>query len=212
MRCMNNIKFSCSKVKNTNYWFLLIFEKFITLFKRFCQSRSRAYFKVFSIQNQTKFCWAKNILPHYFFFAKGILRSRQSETFKKGHTKNTGVFYKKSQLFPNECSIQRVSRFWVKKWINLDFNQKLQKISIFNVVKLFYLCKYRPKILGACFFHKKLKVNVIWENLKFWVADFTCNIPHIYIYSIFFKWPWRSWLRSWQRSWSRSWQRPWSRS
>ena len=147
MRCMNNIKFSGSKVKNTNYWFLLIFKNFVTLvtgwirnpsrpdvrraslprdyqrtvtlwasihhnsrcrylpcarytlFRRFCQSRSRAYFEVFSIKNQKNFCWAKNILPHYFFLDKGILRSRQSETFKKGHKINIGVFYTKKQTF-----------------------------------------------------------------------------------------------------------------
>ena len=99
MRCMNNIKFSSSKVKNTNYWFLLIFENFITLFRRFCQSRSRAYFEVFSIQNQKNFCRAKNILPHYFFLDKGILRSSQLETFKKSHKINIGVFYPKKQTF-----------------------------------------------------------------------------------------------------------------
>ena len=114
MRRMNNIKFLCLKVKNTNYWFLLIFKNCITLFRRFCQSRSRAYFEVFSIQNQKNFCWAENILPHYFFLDKGILRSSQSETFKKGHKINTGVFHKKSKLFPNQCSIQKVSRFWVQ--------------------------------------------------------------------------------------------------
>ena len=134
MRCMNNINISSSKVKNTNYWFLLIFKNFITLFRRFYQSRSRAYFEVFSIQNQKNFCGAKNILPHYFFLDKVILRSSQSETFKKGHKINTGVLHKKSKLFSNQCSIQKVSKFWVKKWINLDFNQKLQRISIFNVL------------------------------------------------------------------------------
>ena len=95
MRCMNNIKFSSSKVKNTNYCFLLIFKNFITLFRRFFHSRSRAYFEVFSIQNQKNFCCAKNILLHYFFLDKGILRSSQSETFKKGHKINTGVIYTK---------------------------------------------------------------------------------------------------------------------
>ena len=99
MRCMNNIKFSSSKVKNTNYWFLLIFKNFITLFRRSWQSRSRAYFEVFSIQNQKHFCWAKNILPHYFFLDKAILRSSQSETLKKGHKINTGEFYTKKQTF-----------------------------------------------------------------------------------------------------------------
>ena len=103
-----------SKMKNTNYWFLLIFKKFITLSRRCYQSRIRAYFKVFSIQNQKTFCWAKNILPHYFFFDKGILRSSQSETFKKGHKINTGVFYKKRKLFSNQCSIQKVSSFELK--------------------------------------------------------------------------------------------------
>ena len=115
MRCMNNIKFSSSKVKNTNYWFLLIFKNFITLFRRFCQSRSRAYFEVFSIQNQKNFCWAKNILPHYFFFDKGILRSSQSETFKKGHKINTGVFYtKKANFFPINVLYKKFQDFELK--------------------------------------------------------------------------------------------------
>ena len=114
MRCMNNIKFSSSKVKNTIYWFLLIFKNFITLF-RFCQSRSRAHFEVFSIQNQKNFCWAKNILPHNFFLDKGILRSSQSETFKKSHKINTGVFYtKKANFFPINVLYKKFQDFELK--------------------------------------------------------------------------------------------------
>ena len=92
-------KFSSSKVKNTNYRFLLIFKNFITLFRRFCLSRSRAYFEVFSIKDQKNFCWEKIFCRTTFFLDKGILRSRQSETFKKGHKINIGAFYTKKQTF-----------------------------------------------------------------------------------------------------------------
>ena len=115
LRCMNNIKFSCSKVKNTNYWFLLIFKNFITLCRRFCQSRSKAYFEVFTIHNQKNFFWANNILPHYFCLDKGILRSSQSETFKKGHKINTGVFYtKKANFFPINVLYRKFQDFELK--------------------------------------------------------------------------------------------------
>ena len=114
IRSMNNIKFSSSKMKNTNYWFLLIFKNFITLFRRFCQSRFRAYFEVFSINNQKNFCWAKHILPH-FFLGKCILRSSQSETFNKGHKINTGVFYtKKANFFPINVLYKKFQDFQLK--------------------------------------------------------------------------------------------------
>ena len=91
-----------SKVKNTNYWYLLIFKKFITLFRRCCQSRSRAYFKRFLIQNQKKILLNKKIsAAASIFFDEGTLRSSQSETFKKDHKINTGIFCrKKCKLFP----------------------------------------------------------------------------------------------------------------
>ena len=91
-----------SKVKNINYWYLLIFKKFITLFRRCCQSRSRAYFKGFLIQNQKKILWNKKFsAAASISFDEGIVivRSSQSETFKKGHKINTGIFYRKNANF-----------------------------------------------------------------------------------------------------------------
>ena len=136
----------------------------------------------------------KKYFAALLFFYICILRSSQSETFKKGHTNNTGVFYKKRKLFPNECSIHKVSRFWVKKWINLDFNQKLQKILIFNVVYLFYLYKYRPKILGTCFFFIKakskrnlseFKILSCWHHLKYPICILARNLLFKYKYKIY---------------------------
>ena len=42
-------------VKYTSYWFLLIFKKYIILFKMGSQSRSRDSFKGFLMKNQKKF-------------------------------------------------------------------------------------------------------------------------------------------------------------
>ena len=47
--------------------------------------------------------------------------------FQKGSSKNTGVFFKKSKLFSNQCSMQKVSRFWVKKMNKLGFYPKIAK-------------------------------------------------------------------------------------
>ena len=50
-----------------------------------------------------------------FFLDKGILRSSQSETFKKGHKINTGVFYtKKANFFPMNVLYKKFQDFELK--------------------------------------------------------------------------------------------------
>ena len=85
-----------SKVKNINYWYLLILKKFVTLFRRCCQSRSRAYFKGFLIQNQKKFCWTKNFLPqpqYPFFSYLWVTVSLDISRFVYEHVVNAFVYH-----------------------------------------------------------------------------------------------------------------------
>ena len=112
-----------SKGKNTNYWYILIFKKFITLFRRCCQSGSRAYFKGFLIQYQKKFSAAA-----WIYFDEGILKSRQSEIFKNGHKINTGIFYRKMQTFSQSMCYTKYFKFFNQK--NHENCHLLKKVKI----------------------------------------------------------------------------------
>ena len=83
MKCMNNIQF----INAWNYGFFLIFQKIVTSFSLLGQYWTKKVFE--------KKLWTAASIS----FDEGILKSSQSETFKKGHKINTGIFYRENANF-----------------------------------------------------------------------------------------------------------------
>ena len=124
---------SRSKMKNTNYWYLLIFKNYTTLFRRFCQSRSRAYFKgLFRIRKnfveRKIFCRSLNIL-RWRYTKKQPIRD-----FKKCHKINTGIFYRKNaDFFPINVLYKIFQIFNQRKSWKLPFTEKSKNFEILRL-------------------------------------------------------------------------------
>ena len=77
-------------------------------------SNQGLFWSIFNIESE-KLLLSKKYSAELLFLDKGILRSSQSETFKKIHKINTGVFYtKKANFFPINVLYKKFQDFELK--------------------------------------------------------------------------------------------------
>ena len=111
IRCTNNIQF----INACNYGFFLIFQKIVTFFSLLGQY------------------WSKKVVEKNFWtaasisFDEGILRSSQSETFKKGHKINTDIFYRENaNFFP----INELYKIFQNYYIKFNMKRVIKNIIL----------------------------------------------------------------------------------
>ena len=80
------------------------------------------FYMIFNTESEKIWLNKKFSAAATIFFDEGILRSSQSETFKKGHKINTGIFYRKNANFFPINVLYKIFQI---------FNQKIIKIAIY---------------------------------------------------------------------------------
>ena len=101
-------------------------------------------------------------------FDEGILRGSQSETLKKGHKINTGIFHSKNAKFFLINVLYKISKIFNQKNHETCHLLKKVKISKFYGQNNFSTFAYIALKIGFCVFLIILnKFNQVLEDLKF---------------------------------------------